>query len=184
MNPSRTAYFENLGRNEHEVPVGLDRRHRGIGDWREGNDGRFNSPGRVAGLNLPAPDVVKILREGLPKLPVKLKFEGKTLAPPPEILEELKLGVTLRNTVTHAGRGRVSRDKVHSILCAVRDVLSLVDYYRGNEWALCRVSPETRQSLLEASSADIEQKIKVEDAAQPGTAMSLIQLSDLPPRIS
>ena len=133
--------------------------------------------------NLPSPDVVGILREGLTKLPTRLKIDGKVVSPPKEILDELKKAVTMRNTLAHSGRGHVSRDAVQDILCLIRDVLSLLDYYRGREWALSHISSATLQSLQGSDSPQLQEIICSEDRQQPDTADLTVKVSDLPDRI-
>ena len=134
-------------------------------------------------FKLPTPDVVSILREGLQTLPVRLKIAGKVVPLPDDILKQLRTAVTMRNNLAHAGKGKVQRDKVNDILCLIRDILSLFDYYRGHEWALCHVSSATLAVLPGIDLAAIQEKIRTEDRLQETTAGAVMQISDLPNRI-
>ncbi|MFO1423581.1 MAG: hypothetical protein U1F70_07995 [Candidatus Competibacteraceae bacterium] len=134
-------------------------------------------------LNLPSPDVVKILREGLGHFPTRLKLGGQVVAPPKEMLDEINKAVGMRNRLAHAGQGKVRRETVHDLLCTIRDVLCLLDYYRGYQWALCHMSDATLQKLPGVDLVEVQDRTRSEDALHPPTAVVAMQLSDLPDRI-
>lgn len=97
--------------------------------------------------NLPTPPLVKMLTEYLPLLPAVCRIHGAVKPPPKDVVEDLKKGVNIRNIVSHAGAGGPTSDAVERLLKAIRDVLWLLDYYSGNEWALQFVREETRNAL-------------------------------------
>jgi hypothetical protein len=98
--------------------------------------------------NLPTPPLVRILTEYMPTLPAKQTFNGQVKSPPKTMLESLKKGVTVRNSVTHAGATAPGATSVDEILTAVRDVLWLVDYYSGAAWAVDYLSDSVRTELM------------------------------------
>ena len=91
-------------------------------------------------FHAPTPPLIQMLTEYLPLLPVKQTF-GVSPFVPKELLELLKKGVYLRNKTTHVGGG-VSRETLKEILIAVRDLLYLLDFYCGHDWAFDHVSHE------------------------------------------
>ena len=97
--------------------------------------------------NLPTPPLARMLSEYLPQLPAKCDFDGEVLAPPKPVLDDLKKGVTIRNQLTHAGASNPSGESVQSILQSVHDLLWIVDYYSGYEWALEFLRPETLEAI-------------------------------------
>jgi len=97
--------------------------------------------------NLPTPPLNKMLVEYLPKLKARCSFDGKVKPPPARILERLKEGVSIRNRVIHGGAPTPSTDKIEEILGAVRELLWLLDFYSGFDWALDFLSTETRSEL-------------------------------------
>jgi hypothetical protein len=99
-------------------------------------------------MHLPTPPLIRILTDYLPKLQARCTFSGKTKAPPTTILESLRKGVTLRNEVTHVGTATPSAQSVEEILCAVQDLLWLIDYYSGCDWAINFLRDETKTALL------------------------------------
>ena len=103
-------------------------------------------------VNSPSPPLVDMLEKYLPTLPGTNKIGGKMLAPPPAILTTLKKGVGLRNKLSHQGSANLTTDILDEVLTAVRDVLWLLDYYYGYDWAWAYISDETRQSLAPKSS--------------------------------
>jgi hypothetical protein len=101
--------------------------------------------------NLQSPPLLKMLVEYLPTLPGKCDFNGNIKPPPKHVIDDLKDGVSIRNSLVHAGADPTAA-KVASILCSVRDVLWMVDYYCGSEWALDYLRLETRSALTSESS--------------------------------
>jgi hypothetical protein len=95
----------------------------------------------------PAPPLVGMLREYLPLLPVRRRIRDGVPPPPDSILNTLRKGVQLRNRVAHAGASPPGSDTVEEVLEAVRDVLWLLDYYCGFEWALNNLSRQTMMAL-------------------------------------
>jgi hypothetical protein len=85
--------------------------------------------------NLASPPVEKLLKLYFPELPVKNSIQGKALAPPAYIMEEIKKGVTLRNQLTHKGAPPLEYETLRDILLAVKDVIWLCNYYMGFEWS-------------------------------------------------
>ena len=88
-----------------------------------------------------------MFKKYLPDLPVKNRFE---IAPfiPAELLKELEKGIARRNKIAHAGHD-VSRNVVDKILRAIRDVIYLLDFYSGHDWAVDRISHHT-QGLIDS----------------------------------
>lgn len=95
----------------------------------------------------PTPPVVRMLKLYLPKLPVRLSIGGRVLSPPTPILDELEKAIHARNKVTHAGGEPLAGESLVRKLRAVEDVLWLLDYYAGREWALRHLRRETRVAL-------------------------------------
>jgi hypothetical protein len=99
---------------------------------------------------VPSPPLYKMLTEYLPHLPVKLRLTGKTLLPPEDLLREIRTGVNLRNQVSHLGNASVTLEKLDRILKAVSDLLWILDFYQGHEWAIRYV----QQAVLGAWKSD------------------------------
>jgi hypothetical protein len=98
--------------------------------------------------NSPSPPLVTMLKDYLPQLPTRKSFAGKVLPPPKdEILDVLTKGVQLRNKVTHTGAAEPKFETLKEVLLAVRDLLWLLDYYRGFDWALDNVRPDVRAKM-------------------------------------
>lgn len=97
--------------------------------------------------NLPSPPIVQILSEYLPLMPAKLKINGKVVPPPEGIIKTIRDGVTLRNKVVHSGKSEIKPEKLGEILNSVEDLLWLLDYYCGYEWALNHIRNDVRAAL-------------------------------------
>jgi len=97
--------------------------------------------------NLPSPPIHKMLKEYLPKIQTRNTINGEVLSPPSRVMEIIRNGVNKRNTAAHVGTATVTYDEVNEILLAVLDVLWMLDYYRGLNWALENMRPEIRGEL-------------------------------------
>lgn len=101
--------------------------------------------------NLPSPPAVKILADYLPSLPARQNFAGKALPPPESILRTLERAVQVRNRMAHVTGDPPKSPFVREALEGIRDVLWLLDYYRGQRWALDHIRAETRAALESAA---------------------------------
>jgi hypothetical protein len=97
--------------------------------------------------NLPSPPLVQILTEYIPQIPAKLKINDRVVPPPELLLKTLKDGVNLRNKVVHTGRPEIKPEKLGEILHSVEDLLWLLDYYCGHDWALNHMRVNIRTAL-------------------------------------
>ena len=86
----------------------------------------------------------------MPRLPARCKLNGQVKTLPESVLKSLTKGVSIRNRLSHAGDSHLSDEDMEDILGAVHDLLWLVDYYAGAQWALDFLRPETRDALLTA----------------------------------
>jgi hypothetical protein len=100
--------------------------------------------------NIPSPPLERMLKDYLPILPVKLKIRGKEPQIPMDLLETLKKGIFVRNKTTHSEDSLINYEILEKILLAVHDLLWILDFFSGSEWALEYIQPKTR-SLLEAN---------------------------------
>ena len=91
--------------------------------------------------------LAKMLKKDLPKLPAKCTFEGKVLPLPPKLHNSMKEAIDRRNDVVHWGDSAAERKVLKEWLLTIQDVLWLLDYYRGFEWALAHVREETKELL-------------------------------------
>jgi hypothetical protein len=97
--------------------------------------------------NVQTPPLVPMLRNYLPTLPVKNTIGGEVLPPPKKLRKTLQRSVEERNKVAHTGRAVLADEPLKESLGAIRDVLWLLDYYRGFEWALEHIRAETKQDM-------------------------------------
>jgi hypothetical protein len=99
--------------------------------------------------NLPSPPLAQMLADFLPTLPLRCKLERQEYLVPPLLLDEIKKAVTLRNEIVHRGQASGLKIKtVNSVLLAVRDLLYLLDFYAGAQWAIEHVSYEVKSNLV------------------------------------
>lgn len=104
--------------------------------------------------NIQSPPLDKMIREFMEKLPARQKFEGVVCRPPKPLIRTLKRGIELRNGAVHSASEEISSETIQEILEAVRDLLYLLDYYRGESWALERIS----NTVLEALKSEAKTK--------------------------
>jgi hypothetical protein len=102
--------------------------------------------------NIPSPPMMKLLQEQLPLVKAKNDFDGKVLPPPKEMCETLKKAVNMRNDIVHKGRHEKVGERLWEVIETVRDLLYLLDYYRGHKWALDFIRTDHCPSLNEKKS--------------------------------
>ncbi len=98
--------------------------------------------------NVQSPPLDRILNQYLPKLPVKNKISGNVLPPPKKLMKTITQGIQYRNKIVHVGKDEFSPEFLEELLFAIEDVLGLLDYYAGFNWALEHIRPEIK-ALLE-----------------------------------
>ena len=110
--------------------------------------------------NVQSPPVFRILRDYIPDLPAETSIDV-TVAIPIALRTRIQGGIEVRNKITHTGEipenSQASKEyqkyrhnfgnALYYFLLAVRDVVWLLDYYGGEEWALDYVSDATLESL-------------------------------------
>jgi hypothetical protein len=96
---------------------------------------------------VPAPPLVKMLREYLPQLPARASCADTPLTIPATLLKTLERGIAVRNRIAHVGQAQIRRESVEDILLCVKDVLWILDFYAGFAWALEHVRTETRSAM-------------------------------------
>ncbi len=96
---------------------------------------------------LPSPPLRKMVAEYVPMLPARLKIENKVLGLPKKVKKALTDGVELRNKTIHVGSDAPSRIELEELLLSVLDLLYLLDYYCGYEWAINNIRSETLEAM-------------------------------------
>ena len=100
--------------------------------------------------NISSPPVCKLLNEYLPQLPTVNSINSKVLPPPKRLMDLLKEGVFIRNQIAHIGGKAPNYDTLVQILDAIQDIIWLLDYYCGHNWAYDFISEETKFELEKA----------------------------------
>jgi hypothetical protein len=89
-----------------------------------------------------APQISKMLKNYLPQLTDR----AKSIPVPRALRNQVDAMATARNHLVH--RGEMERDwqQLESDLIAVKDVLYLLDYYQGQDWAIEQSSPAVAEA--------------------------------------
>lgn len=96
----------------------------------------------------PSPPIVALIKEYLPILIPDCTFHDHLVCPPPKaLLGELEAAVKARNELAHAGAAAPGPQSLSRKFQAIRDLLWLLDYYAGHEWAMEHVSSGTRDAF-------------------------------------
>jgi len=98
-------------------------------------------------LNVPSPPLDKILKKYLPGLKKKCMDPNRLDEIPQSITKVLKRAMEIRNEIAHKGAPPPCSAELIEILTAVHDLLYILDYYCGHEWALEYLSKQTKQKL-------------------------------------
>jgi hypothetical protein len=98
--------------------------------------------------NVSTPSLDRMLSSYLPLLPAKLKLEGRVLKPSGRIRSARKKGNEARNRTVHVGSEPPNGDVLEELLLSIRDLLYLLDFYCGFEWALEYIRDEVREEMV------------------------------------
>jgi hypothetical protein len=96
----------------------------------------------------PTPPLNRMLSEYLPELPAKLNIEGRVLKPSHRIRKAISEGFEARNGSAHRGAQPPHWRDLKELLLCIRDLLYLLDYYCGFQWALDQIRDEIRQEMV------------------------------------
>ena len=95
----------------------------------------------------PTPPLVSMLKNYLPKLPAKSTIEGGVLPPPSKVRKSIDEAVRRRNKVAHTSSAALEPEALKEWLLVIQDVLWLLDYYRGFQWASTHIREETKKQM-------------------------------------
>lgn len=98
--------------------------------------------------NAPTPPLGKMLKNYLPLLPAKSKIEGRVLEPSKRIRTAIRNGIEARNQSVHMGSEPPKGKALKELLMSIRDLLYLLDFYCGFEWALEYIRDEVREEMV------------------------------------
>jgi hypothetical protein len=98
--------------------------------------------------NAPTPPLDKMLSNYLLLLPAKLKIEGNVLKPSQRIRSAIRKGIQARNHSVHVGSEPPKGKALKELLLSIRDLLYLLDFYCGFEWALEYIRDEVREEMV------------------------------------
>jgi hypothetical protein len=88
------------------------------------------------------PPLERMIPEYLPRLIVGQKPPGFTQPIPDAVYKGVIEAVRKRNTVVHRKSSGIRHDELTRMLLAIGDLLWLLDYYSGHDWALAYVRRE------------------------------------------
>ena len=109
--------------------------------------------------NLPSPEVRKLINEYIPKL--LSKTNRRNVLPLPDDLDKsIRRGVSARNKIVHLGHPAPSSESTDKMLSAVQDVIWLMDYCSGHDWAFEYMSRNAIEQIQEKSNKRDNEGIK------------------------
>lgn len=104
-------------------------------------------------IEMPSPPMEKLLLGYLPRL-TKKRVAGKPKeAIPPKLREKLKKASERRNKLVHTSEPPPTVEETAQILNATHDLLYLLDWFCGHEWAISHVSAEWLKEYPPAESS-------------------------------
>jgi hypothetical protein len=101
-------------------------------------------------IEVPSPPLDKMLKEYLPKLPVRSKLWEHDPLIPPKMIAVITEGTKMRNKLAHSGKFLPDEDTLQALLFTINDLLLLFDVYSGETWAIDHVGIRSRSQISEA----------------------------------
>jgi hypothetical protein len=97
---------------------------------------------------LQAPNLLDLLRDYLPFFTDKRTTDGRAV--PKALITELTKAAKARNDIVHQGEAREAygEERLAAVFVAVNDLLYLLDWFAGNEWAFRHVQEQTQKAYL------------------------------------
>jgi len=83
----------------------------------------------------------------LPELPRAMPGQTDMVKVPTSLIAHIEKGIKARNKLVHTGNTYSDIREVEKILLSAKDILWLLDYWLGHDWALTHVRAETRGLL-------------------------------------
>jgi hypothetical protein len=97
--------------------------------------------------NMPSPSVETMLREYLPKLPVKNAQSMRIHGLPKVTMELIRKSIQMRNRLAHARPPKIEVETLRDILEMVSDLIWLFDFYCGHRWAADYIKSQTIRQM-------------------------------------
>jgi len=97
--------------------------------------------------NTPSPNIIKLIRDYIPKLPLKIDPELNFSIPQETVLKPLEKAIQMRNKVAHGGKCKIKQEALKTLFNAIKNLLWILDFYAGNEWAVKHVGEEARTEI-------------------------------------
>jgi hypothetical protein len=91
-----------------------------------------------------------MLKDYLPKLPVRSKLWKHHPLIPAKMIRVITEGMKARNKLAHSGKFLPNEDELQSLLFTINDLLLLFDVYSGETWAIHHVGMRSRIELSNA----------------------------------
>jgi hypothetical protein len=107
-------------------------------------------------IEVPSPPLDKMLREYLPKLPVRSKLWKHDPLIPRKMIEVITEGTKLRNKLAHSGKFLPDEDTLQALLFTINDLLLLFDVYSGETWAIDHVGISSRTEISNAITKQLK----------------------------
>lgn len=98
--------------------------------------------------NAPSPDLLKLVKEYIPIFKLDISSHEDAKSREVEILEILKKGISIRNRLVHGASYSLSSQTLGDLIGAVEELIWLIDYYSGNEWATRHMNEKLAEHLL------------------------------------
>lgn len=98
----------------------------------------------------PSPPMAKLLREYLPRL-TERRTSDRAGAVPKHLSKRFDGAMAKRNSLAHTEEPPPSTEEVAELLSSVNDLLYLLDWFAGHDWAFAHLSEETRAAYPEGA---------------------------------
>jgi hypothetical protein len=98
--------------------------------------------------NMPSPSLAKLVRHYLEFFTDKKTKDGRAV--PRQLSKSLTDAVELRNEIVHRGVSPPREGGLAAVFVAVNDLLYLLDWFSGHEWAFDYLQDDTRAAYVPA----------------------------------
>jgi hypothetical protein len=96
---------------------------------------------------LPSPSIRTLLKDYMPFFTDKRTADGRAV--PKQLQSALHQAAEARNDIVHQGESGYDEEQLANVFVAVNDLLYLLDWFAGHDWALAHLRDETRAEYRE-----------------------------------
>jgi len=97
--------------------------------------------------NSASPNILKLFREYIPTLSLKVDSDFDLVIPTESILKPLQKSIQMRNIISHGGQCKVKVEQLKIAFDTIKNLLWVIDFFMGNKWAIRHLDDHVKKEM-------------------------------------